>query len=183
MIFMVAIYYVIKNTLILLIWDYANQQMKNFLIEIKKIYGVLPYVAPEVLRGKKYTQASDFYGFGIIAHEVCTGLPPFHDIAHDEFLAAKICQGSRPKSDYKIPQLILDIISQCCDADPSKRPKAVKLKNLLWNLHENVKDEKDLLIYKQIKEAEEINEKLSSLATTSLSTGILSYTTHAQAIY
>src|ERR1051325_7854845 len=42
----------------------------------KKIYGVLPYVAPEVLRGKKYTQASDIYGFGIITYEVCTGLPP-----------------------------------------------------------------------------------------------------------
>ncbi|CAB4411525.1 unnamed protein product [Rhizophagus irregularis] len=26
-------------------------------------YGVLPYVAPEVLRGKEYTQASDIYGF------------------------------------------------------------------------------------------------------------------------
>src|ERR1051325_10249410 len=175
MIFMVAIYYVIKNTLILLIWDYANQQMKNFLIEIKKIYGVLPYVAPEVLRGKKYTQASDIYGFGIIAHEVCTGLPPFHDIAHDEFLAAKICQGSRPKSDYKIPQLILDIISQCWDADPSKRPKADKLEDLLSDLVYVIKE--------QIKEAEEINKKLPSLAATSLSTGIFSYTTHAQAIY
>ena len=100
----------------------------------KKIYGVLPYVAPEVLRGKKYTQASDIYGFGIIIYEVCTGLPPYHDIAHDEFLAAKICQGSRPKSDYKIPQLILDIISQCWDADPSKQPKADKLKYLFVNL-------------------------------------------------
>src|SRR5581483_9957600 len=39
----------------------------------KKIYGVLPYVAPEVLRGKEYTQASDVYGFGIIAYELCTG--------------------------------------------------------------------------------------------------------------
>ena len=76
----------------------------------KKIYGVLPYVAPEVLRGKEYTQASDIYGFGIIAYEVCTGLPPYHDIAHDEFLATKICQGLRPTSNYKIPQLILDII-------------------------------------------------------------------------
>src|ERR1051325_897328 len=154
MIFMVAIYYVIKNTLILLIWDYANQQMKNFLIEIKQIFGVLPYVAPEVLRGKEYTQASDIYGFGIIAYEVCTGFPPYHDIAHDEFLAAKICQGSRPKSDYKIPQLILDIISQCWDADPSKRPKAKKLGELLLKLYWNVRDEKDLLIHKQIKEAD-----------------------------
>src|ERR1041384_3700251 len=78
----------------------------------KKIYGVLPYVAPEVLRGKEYTQASDIYGFGIIAHEVCTGFPPYHDIAHDEFLAIKICKGLRPESDYKIPQLILDVIKQ-----------------------------------------------------------------------
>ena len=64
----------------------------------KQIYGVLPYVAPEVLKGKEYTQASDIYGFGIIAYEVCTGLPPYHDIAHDEFLAIKICNGLRPKS-------------------------------------------------------------------------------------
>ncbi|POG78675.1 kinase-like domain-containing protein, partial [Rhizophagus irregularis DAOM 181602=DAOM 197198] len=34
----------------------------------KKIYGVLPYVAPEVLKGKEYTQASDIYGYGIIAY-------------------------------------------------------------------------------------------------------------------
>ncbi|POG78639.1 kinase-like domain-containing protein, partial [Rhizophagus irregularis DAOM 181602=DAOM 197198] len=31
----------------------------------KKIYGVLPYVAPEVLRGNEYTQKSDIYGYGI----------------------------------------------------------------------------------------------------------------------
>ena len=66
-------------------------------------------------------------------------MPPYHDIAHDEFLAAKICQGSRPKSDYKIPQLILDIISQCWDADPSKRPKADKLKDLLLKLFKNLR--------------------------------------------
>src|ERR1051325_4238920 len=82
----------------------------------KQIYGVLPYVAPEVLRGKEYTQASDIYGFGIIAYEMCTGFPPYHDIAHDEFLAIKICDGLRPKSNYKIPQLILDIIRKCWDA-------------------------------------------------------------------
>ena len=93
----------------------------------KKIYGVLPYVAPEVLRGGEYTQASDIYGFGIIAYEICAGLPPYHDIAHDEFLAVRICQGLRPNSNYKIPQLILDIIKQCWDADPLKRPNAKEL--------------------------------------------------------
>jgi len=32
-----------------------------------KVYGVLPYVAPEVLCGKPYSQTSDIYSFGIIA--------------------------------------------------------------------------------------------------------------------
>jgi serine/threonine protein kinase len=92
----------------------------------KKVYGVLPYIAPEVLRGRKYTQASDVYAFGIIAHEICTGLPPYHDIAHDEFLAMKICQGLRPSSNYKIPQIIFDIINQCWNAEPSNARKQKK---------------------------------------------------------
>jgi serine/threonine protein kinase len=36
----------------------------------KKIYGILPYIAPEVLRGKKYTQVADIYSLGILACEV-----------------------------------------------------------------------------------------------------------------
>src|SRR6266498_882937 len=35
-----------------------------------EIYGVLPYVAPEVLRGQPYTQDSDIYSFGIVSYEV-----------------------------------------------------------------------------------------------------------------
>ncbi|GBC54462.2 kinase-like domain-containing protein [Rhizophagus irregularis DAOM 181602=DAOM 197198] len=148
-----------------------------------EIYGVLPYVATEVLRGKEYTQASDIYAFGIIAYEICTGLPPYHDIPHDELLAMKICQGLRPKSNYIVPQLIIDIINQCWDTDPSKRPevnKLFELQNDLW------KDwiEEDSVIKKQINEADEINKKTSSTVQPHLSTiGTLSYTTHPQAIY
>ncbi|RGB27956.1 kinase-like domain-containing protein [Rhizophagus diaphanus] len=65
--------------------------VKSYQNSNKKIYGVLPYVAPEVLRGKEYTQASDIYRYGIIAYEICTGFPPYYDIAHDELLAMKIC--------------------------------------------------------------------------------------------
>ena len=160
--------------------------VKSSQIGDKKIYGVLPYVAPEVLRGKEYTQASDVYGFGIIAHELCTGLPPYHDIAHDEFLAIRICQGLRPKSNYKIPQLILDIIQQCWDADPLKRPKAEKLWRLfvdLWGKSEPNSNcyEENSIINQQIKDADEINKQLPPL--TMPFTDNLSYSTHPQAIY
>src|SRR2546430_8763516 len=102
----------------------STSKCRSFSNGWKKIYGVLPYVAPEVLRGKEYTQASDIYGFGIIAYEVCTGLPPYHDMDHGSGLAISICNGLRPKSYFKIPQLMLDIIKQCWDANPLKRPKA-----------------------------------------------------------
>src|SRR3954451_24799203 len=125
----------------------------------KQVYGVLPYVAPEVLRGKEYTQASDIYGFGIIAYELCTGLPPYHDIPHEESLAVRICQGLRPKANYKIPQLILDIIQQCWDADPLKRPKADKLQKSLWDLYNDANYKENSIISKQIKEADKINNK------------------------
>jgi serine/threonine protein kinase len=68
----------------------------------EKIFGVMPYVAPEVLRSRPYTQASDIYSFGVIAYELLSGLPPYYDRAHDEFLAIKICQGLRPKFQIKI---------------------------------------------------------------------------------
>ena len=146
----------------------------------KRIYGVLPYVAPEVLRGKEYTQASDIYGFGIIAYEVCTGYPPYHDIDHDDSLAIRICNGQRPNSNYKIPQLILDIIKQCWDADPLKRPKARELEKLFNDLWRSALNG-DSTIHEQVKEADEINKNLPSLSSSL--TGTLSYTTHPQAIY
>ncbi|UZO03586.1 uncharacterized protein OCT59_023990 [Rhizophagus irregularis] len=151
--------------------------------EYKKVYGVLPYVAPEVLRGKEYTQESDIYGFGIIAYEVCTGLPPYHDIAHDKILAISICKGLRPKSDYKIPQLILDIIKQCWDADPLKRPKAEELHVSLKNLYNSFfSDRRDHEINKQIEEADKINERFTSSSLPYNGT-TLSYTTNPQAVY
>ncbi|GBC06594.1 hypothetical protein RclHR1_06940011 [Rhizophagus clarus] len=60
-------------------------------------YGVLPYIAPEILRGQNYAKASDIYSFGIIMYEVISGLPPYHDVSHDENLAIKICRGLRPR--------------------------------------------------------------------------------------
>ncbi|RIA87880.1 kinase-like domain-containing protein [Glomus cerebriforme] len=146
----------------------------------KKVYGVLPYVAPEVLRGKKYTQESDIYSFGIIIYEVFNGLPPYHDVAHEEFLAIKICQGLRPRFNIRVPQLIDDIVKQCVNADPSKRPTAESLHEIF-----NQRHSEDSEIYKQIKEADEFNDfngKQPSIIKPSVNTEII-YTTHPQAIY
>lgn len=104
------------------------------------IYGVLPYVAPEVLVGKNYSQASDICSFGIVMTEILTGYPPYHNIPHNNELAILICQGLRPRINCKIPQLLLDMINRCLDAEPQKRPSAKKLYRILQKCSIDYKD-------------------------------------------
>ena len=147
----------------------------------EKIHGVLPYVAPEVLRGKKYTPSADIYSFGILACEILSGLPPYHNLPHNEFLALKICQGLRPKvNNVKVPPLLENLIDQCLDADPLKRPTADELLNIIDNWQNEVNKEKDTEFYRQCKEAEELNESMTSKSNV---VSPSSYTTHPQAIY
>ncbi|RIA89377.1 kinase-like domain-containing protein, partial [Glomus cerebriforme] len=91
------------------------------------VYGVLPYIAPEILRGQDYTKAADIYSFGIIMYEIITGLPPYHDVSHDENLGIKICQGLRPRFNIKVPQSIVHLIKECLDAIPLNRPTAIDI--------------------------------------------------------
>jgi len=51
-----------------------------------EIYGIIPYIAPEILQEKEYTTASDIYSFGMIMWELMTGRKPFWDQDHDEEL-------------------------------------------------------------------------------------------------
>src|SRR5204863_2277899 len=75
------------------------------------IYGVLPYIPPEVLRGKPYTKAADIYSFGIIMWEMTSGIPAFNNISHDFNLSLNICQGLRPEI-VKVPNIFDDAEEQ-----------------------------------------------------------------------
>src|ERR1041384_2509907 len=149
----------------------------------KKIHGVLPYVAPEVLKGKTYTQAADIYSFGILACEILSEFPPYHNLPHDEFLALKICQGLRPKfNNVKVPMLLENLIDQCLDADPLKRPTADELFSIIHNwCWDEVWHNKDTEFYRQYKEARKFNQSKSNIVSNIVSSS--SYETHPQAVY
>src|SRR5581483_5410666 len=61
-----------------------------------EIYGIIPYIAPEIFQGHKYTKASDIYSFGMIMWELMTGRKSFWDRSHDTELIIEICDGLRP---------------------------------------------------------------------------------------
>ncbi|RIB24186.1 kinase-like domain-containing protein [Gigaspora rosea] len=71
------------------IYDFSNEN---------QVYRVVPYIAPEVLRGVGYTKSANIYSFGILVNEVATGLPP-HNYPHDTMLALRIIDGLRPMID------------------------------------------------------------------------------------
>ncbi|RIB27565.1 kinase-like domain-containing protein [Gigaspora rosea] len=85
------------------------------------IYGVIPYVAPEVLKGGKFTTKSDIYSFGMIIWEVINGCRPFSDRKHDEYLILDILDGLHPKIPSNIPQDLIELINRCWHSNPEKR--------------------------------------------------------------
>ena len=88
----------------------------------KSIYGNLPYIAPEVIAGKETTHASDIYSVGMLMWEISSGQPPFANYENNYNLAMDIVNGMRPKAISGIPLKYKELMEQCWDADPIKRP-------------------------------------------------------------
>ncbi|RHZ71355.1 hypothetical protein Glove_259g7 [Diversispora epigaea] len=157
--------------------------------EKKNIFGVLPYIAPEVLNGEEYTKPADVYSFGIIVYEIVTCFPPYPDVPHDKDLAMKICNGLRPKIPFHTPKLITRMIMRCWDARVTHRPTFEELNEELRKYYYDYYDyleegkNKDSEIVIQIKKAEEFSTNQESTNTTTTTTTSLNYQTHPQAIY
>ena len=129
------------------------QPAKEQSVKKEGVYGVLPYMIPEVLRGYQYTKASDIYSFGIIMNEYLSEEIPYNDIPHDHILAIKICKGQRPKISEDTPKLLADLIMKCWDAKPENRPTAKELHQLLDKWYRERYNESSE-IYSQIEECE-----------------------------
>ncbi|CAG8460329.1 20765_t:CDS:2 [Cetraspora pellucida] len=130
------------------------------------LYGVMPYVAPEVFSKGYYTKASDIYSFGLIMWELAVGQTPFSEYKHDKDLVSDICNGVRPDIDRSIPQFYVDLMSICWDANPEKRPNSRVLRGTIedWILSSDKSlcnrlssDSKDLV--KQLKDADTLAKK------------------------
>ncbi|CAB5353551.1 unnamed protein product [Rhizophagus irregularis] len=125
------------------------QPVKSLLKE-HSIYGVVPFMAPEVLRGKSYTPASDVYSFSMIMWEFTSGVPPFNDRAHDFKLSLSICEGERPEIIENTPQCYVDLMKKCWDGDPLKRPSSKEVLNIIG----------EWIFLPYDKKLEDINEEL-----------------------
>ncbi|CAI2190370.1 2049_t:CDS:1, partial [Funneliformis geosporum] len=96
-----------------------------------EIYGIIPYIAPEIFQGQQYTKASDVYGFGMIMWELLTGRRPFWNRNHDTYLIIEICDGLRPPIVTNAPEGYNELMQCCWNSDPFKRPTAANILSII----------------------------------------------------
>ncbi|PKC61836.1 kinase-like protein [Rhizophagus irregularis] len=117
--------------------DFGLCQPANISSSIKSsgIYGVIPYIAPEIFLGRQYTPASDIYSLGIIIWVIYSFEEPFNNRNHDATLILDIIRGLRPEISPKmgIPKYIMDLMEKCWDSDPKNRPTAQQIITTLEN--------------------------------------------------
>ncbi|CAB4407339.1 unnamed protein product [Rhizophagus irregularis] len=176
----------ILTDVVTLISDFGCCIPANITSSDSYIYGVMQYMAPEILRGKQHTLASDIYSLGIIINEIITITPPFNNQPHDHFLALDICQGLRPntirtetiKTSYSLNFLkeLNELIEECWDANPKNRPTSKEICDISLDILNN---------YTNQKQVEEQKNPSSNFDETINITLNLSNTikTHSQPIY
>ncbi|GBB87124.1 hypothetical protein RclHR1_13580004 [Rhizophagus clarus] len=109
-----------------LIGDLGLSQPANNTLSNNEIYGVIPYIAPEVFKGAKFSKASDIYSMGMIMWELTTGCKLFANIEHDTEFIYEITDGKRPEITDDTPEDFVNLMKKCWNLDPKKRPSAKK---------------------------------------------------------
>lgn len=85
-----------------------------------RIYGTPYYMAPEQIRGKRPTPATDIYSFGATAFHLATGRPPFNE---GSIVDAHLRQAPPDPLDFE-PQLnprLAELILRCLQKEPDDR--------------------------------------------------------------
>ncbi|GBB96775.1 hypothetical protein RclHR1_02830011 [Rhizophagus clarus] len=109
--------------------------------KLNSIYGNLPYIAPEIINGSETTFKSDIYSFAMLMWEISAGQPPFINLEKNNNLAANIIAGMRPRIITGTPSQYEELINQCWDDVPLKRPNSDLLKKRIIMLYQNMPNE------------------------------------------
>lgn len=99
----------------------------------KKRYGVIPYMAPEVLQGGECSRPSEIYSFAIVMWELTSGELAFQSFPHDQNLVDKICGGMRPEITKDTPEFYARLMERCWDPVPAKRPDIDEIVRMIGN--------------------------------------------------
>jgi len=86
--------------------------------------GTIGYMAPEVLIGLPYDHKCDVYSFGICLWEIyCCSIPYIGQICPSHEISPNVYKSLRPEIPNTCPSAVANIMKQCWNANPKKRPE------------------------------------------------------------
>jgi len=92
--------------------------------------GTMSHMSPEMLSNKRYSYKTDIFSLGVVLWELWYGRhvysePEYESLPKHVLLdAIKIGQKPRCTFEYAMPKTLQDVLEQCWDLDPEKRPEA-----------------------------------------------------------
>lgn len=85
--------------------------------------GTMAWIAPEVLRGERYTEKADIYSFGVILSELSTLVKPFDGVTN-ALIVLKVTSEETPSLGDDCPDDVRDLAMRCLSYNSSDRPSA-----------------------------------------------------------
>ncbi|KAK7401752.1 hypothetical protein VNO78_13477 [Psophocarpus tetragonolobus] len=96
--------------------------------------GTYRWMAPEMIKGKRYGRKVDVYSFGLILWELVDGKLPFQDMGPVQVAVAVADRNSRPIIPPHCPHVLGDLILQCWAFKPQQRPQFSHIVRVLEQL-------------------------------------------------
>ncbi|ETW05485.1 TKL protein kinase [Aphanomyces invadans] len=108
--------------------------------------GTAAWIAPEVLKGVRYTEQADIYSFGVLLSELDTVMMPYADLCNQDKnasvsmtrtrIAVLVINGDIAPS-FQVASPIRLVASQCLRYNPDERPTAQQVLDMLCNMQTN----------------------------------------------
>ncbi|RHZ61684.1 hypothetical protein Glove_346g186 [Diversispora epigaea] len=104
------------------------------------MYGLIPFMAPELFKNQPFSYASDIYNLGMIMWQMTSGYRPFHDQEHGPKLIVDILDGKRPEITEDTPECWANLMKKCWHPDPSQRSTILEIYELSRKFEEYYKN-------------------------------------------
>lgn len=86
--------------------------------------GTMAWIAPEVLRGERYTEMADIYSLGVVLSELATCSKPFEGVTN-ALIVLKVTSEEKPELGPDCPEDIRELALRCLSFNASDRPSAM----------------------------------------------------------